>query len=254
VVEVVAEDGTYGCGVTSGGELVCMIVEQHLSRFVEGRDPGDIESMWDMMWRALIPYGRKGVPIHALSAVDLALWDLHGKLLGQPVFALLGGRTKSQIPVYATTVRPDLAAKLGFVGCKYPCAYGPADGDEGLRANTEIHRHWREAVGPDLPLMIDCYMGLDVPYAIELSKQLSVLGLKWMEEYLIPDDYIVRAVHTPNPIISSCPSVIFSNILTHLIALSGAPEGQRCAGRAAYEDAPRHRRARVHTVWLQAAD
>ena len=72
VVEAVAEDGTYGCGVTSGGDLVCMIVEQHLSRFVEGRDPGDIESMWDQMWRALIPYGRKGVPIHALSGVDLA--------------------------------------------------------------------------------------------------------------------------------------------------------------------------------------
>ena len=70
--QVVAADGTYGCGVTSGGELVCIIVEQHLSRFVEGRDPGDIESMWDQMWRALIPYGRKGVPVHALSGVDLA--------------------------------------------------------------------------------------------------------------------------------------------------------------------------------------
>lgn len=156
VVEVIAEDGTTGCGVTSGGELVCLIVEQHLSRFVEGRDPGDIESMWDMMWRALIPYGRKGVPIHALSGVDLALWDLHAKLLGQPVYALLGGKTKSKIPVYATTVRPDLAAKLGFVGCKYPCAYGPADGDEGLQRNVEIHAHWRDAVGLDLPLMIDC--------------------------------------------------------------------------------------------------
>lgn len=79
------------------------------------------------------------------------------------MYALLGGMTKKQIPVYATTVRPDLAAGLGFCACKYPLAYGPHDGDDGLRENIEIHRHWREAVGPELPLMIDCYMGLDVP-------------------------------------------------------------------------------------------
>ena len=84
------------------------------------------------------------------------LWDLHGKLLQQPVYALLGGMTKKTIPVYATTVRPDLAAKLGFVGCKYPLAYGPDDGDDGFRRNVEIHKHWRERVGPEQPLMIDC--------------------------------------------------------------------------------------------------
>ena len=84
------------------------------------------------------------------------LWDLHGKLLQQPVYALLGGTTKKTIPVYATTVRPDLAAKLGFVGCKYPLAFGPDDGDDGFRRNVEIHKHWRERVGPEQPLMIDC--------------------------------------------------------------------------------------------------
>ena len=143
------------------------------------------------------------------------LWDLHGKLLQQPVYALLGGMTKKTIPVYATTVRPDLAAKLGFVGCKYPLAYGPDDGDDGFRRNVEIHKHWRERVGPEQPLMIDCCtpspralltlfscspalllacrssllladMGLDVPYSIRLAQALSPLGLKWMEEYLIP--------------------------------------------------------------------
>ncbi len=107
VCEVVAEDGTYGCGVTWGGEPACFIIERHLSRFVEGRDPRDIESMcallsqrlppllpatvplnhhccrvgrWDQMWRASMPYGRKGIAVHALSAVDLALYDLLGKL------------------------------------------------------------------------------------------------------------------------------------------------------------------------------
>merc|ERR1711935_1193135 len=59
--------------------------------FVEGQDPRDVEVMWDMMWRATINYGRKGLPIQALSAVDLALWDLLGKLRNEPVYALLGG-------------------------------------------------------------------------------------------------------------------------------------------------------------------
>ena len=98
------------------------------------------------------------------------------------VFALLGGNTKHTVPVYATTVRPDLAAKLGFVGVKYPCAYGPADGDDGMRKNVDIHKRWRELVGPTLPISIDCYMGLSVPYAIELGQKLSAHGLKWMEE------------------------------------------------------------------------
>lgn len=64
--------------------------------------------------------GRKGLVIQALSAVDLALWDALGKLRGQPVFNLLGGKTKERLPVYATTARPDLAQKMGFIGAKIP--------------------------------------------------------------------------------------------------------------------------------------
>eukprot|EP01052_Picozoa_sp_SAG31_P028802 SAG31_NODE_2810_length_5061_cov_12.226522_6_plen_309_part_00 len=141
------------------------------------------------MWRSTINYGRKGLPLQCISAVDLAIWDLLGKLRNEPVYALLGGLTKDKVPVYCTTARPDLAQQLGFIGAKYPLAYGPADGDAGLRKNVEIHRQWRDAVGPDFPLMVDCYMSLTVPYAIELCTKLSQIGLKWMEEYLMPDDY-----------------------------------------------------------------
>ena len=93
------------------------------------------------MWRATMPYGRKGLTIQAISAVDLALWDLLGKLRGEPIYALLGGKTKDRLPVYATTARPDLAQKMGFVASKFPCEYGPGDGDEGLRKNLETARN-----------------------------------------------------------------------------------------------------------------
>merc|ERR1712048_907246 len=74
-------------------------------------------------------------------------------------------------------------------GGKIPCPYGPSAGDEGLRKNAEFVKNWREQVGPDFPLMLDCYMALTVPYAIKLAKALQPYGLKWMEEFLPPDDY-----------------------------------------------------------------
>lgn len=189
VVEVEADDGTTGVGITIGGEPGCFIVEKHLSRFIEGQDPRDVELIWDQMFRATWNYGRKGLTVQAISAVDLALWDLLGKLRNEPVYALLGGKTKDRLPVYCTTARPDIAKDLGFVGAKVPCPYGPSAGDEGFRKNVEFFKTWREKVGPDFPLMLDCYMALTVPYAIKLAKALEKYGLKWMEEFLPPDNY-----------------------------------------------------------------
>ena len=186
----------------------CYIVEKHLSRFVEGQDPRDIELMWDQMFRATINYGRKGLTLQAISAVDLALWDLLGKLRNEPVYALLGGKTKDRLPVYCTTGRPDIAKQLGFVGAKFPCAYGPSAGDEGLAKNVQIMREWRDKVGAEFPLMLDCYMALTVHYSIKLAQALEPLGLKWMEEFLPPDDYAgyrdVRAA------LSSCSVLLTS--------------------------------------------
>ncbi|MBA2647065.1 MAG: L-rhamnonate dehydratase [Pyrinomonadaceae bacterium] len=189
VVEVELEDGTTGVGASVGGEPACYIIEKHLSRFVEGQDPRDVELMWDQMWRATMPYGRKGLPIHAISAIDLAIWDCLGKLRGEPVYALLGGKTKKRLPVYATTARPDLAKEMGFQGAKMPCRFGPADGIDGLRRNVEHVAGMREKVGTDFPLMLDCYMALTVRYAIALAKELEPYKLRWIEECLPPDDY-----------------------------------------------------------------
>ncbi|CAE7669836.1 rhmD [Symbiodinium microadriaticum] len=191
VVEVEAEDGTTGVGVTIGGEAGCYIVEHHLSRFIEGQDPRNVELMWDQMFRATVNYGRKGLPLQAISAVDLALWDLLGKLRHEPVYMLLGGATKPFLPMYTTTSRPDVGKQLGFVGCKVPCPFGPADGHEGFAKNVKYLKKCRQDVGEGFPLMLDCYMALSVPYSISLARRISEpdLHFTWMEEFLPPDCY-----------------------------------------------------------------
>lgn len=189
IVEVELEDGTIGVGISTGGEPACFIIERHLKRFLVGQSPRDIEVIWDQMWRASLPYGRKGLAIHAISAVDLALWDLLGKLRDEPVYALLGGKTKDKLPMYATTIRPDLAQEMGFQAAKLPLMYGPADGVEGLKKNVALMEKSRASVGPDFRLMFDCYMALTVPYTIELAKALEPYDVYWLEECLPPDDY-----------------------------------------------------------------
>src|SRR6185437_9522057 len=137
VVEVEASDGTVGFGVTTGGEVGAYIVEKHFARFVEGRAVTDLELMWDQMYYGSLFYGRKGIVLNALSAVDLALWDLLGKIRGEPVYQLLGGPVRPEIQFYATGSRPDLAKKVGFIGGKLPLRHGPAEGEEGLRKNLD---------------------------------------------------------------------------------------------------------------------
>jgi len=110
-------------------------------------------------------------------------------LRNEPVYALLGGKVVDRLPVYMTSSNPLNAKNMGFVGGKIPCPYGPSAGDEGLRKNVEFFKGWREKVGPEFPLSLDCYMALTVPYAIKLAKALQPYNLKWMEEFLPPDDY-----------------------------------------------------------------
>lgn len=189
VVEVEAEDGTVGFAVTTGGEIGAYIVEKHLARFVEGADVTDIEKIWDQMFNSTMYYGRKGVVINAISGVDLALWDLLGKVRNEPVYKMIGGAVRDEMKFYATGARPDLAKEMGFIGGKLPLQWGPADGEEGLQKNIKTLSEMRAKVGNDFWLMFDCWMSLDLNYSIKLANAASELGLKWIEEALPPDDY-----------------------------------------------------------------
>jgi L-rhamnonate dehydratase len=189
VVEIEAADGTIGFAVTTGGEPAAFIVEKHLARFLEGRDPTQIEKIWDQMYFSTQYYGRKGLVVNAISGVDLALWDLLGKLRGEPVYQMLGGAVRDELVFYATGARPDLAKELGFIGGKMPLHHGPAEGEEGLAKNIAMLADMRSKVGPDFWLMLDCWMSLDLNYAVRLTQRAHDFGLKWIEEALSPDDY-----------------------------------------------------------------
>ena len=113
-----------------------------------------------------------GIATVALSAVDLALWDLKGKLLGKPVCELRGGPGRERVFTYATGDDCDWYLELGFKAFKLPCQYGPADGAWGLDQNERRVAEVRELIGDDCELMLDCYMAFDVDYAVRLAERL----------------------------------------------------------------------------------
>ncbi|MGZ9869221.1 L-rhamnonate dehydratase [Priestia endophytica] len=189
VVEVEAENGVVGFGISTGGYPAAWLIMNHLDRFIVGQNVENVEKMWDQMYRASMYYGRKGIVMNAISAVDLALWDLLGRLRQEPVYAMIGGKVREELVFYATGPRPDLAKEMGFIGGKLPLTYGPADGEEGLKKNIERATEMRNRVGDDFWLMWDCWMSLDLPYAQKLMEKSEELGFKWVEECFNPDDY-----------------------------------------------------------------
>ncbi len=189
VVEVEADNGMVGFAVSTGGEPAAWIVERHLSRFLIGANPVDIERIWDQMYLSTLFYGRKGLVLNAISCVDLALWDLLGKLRQEPVYHLLGGAVREELIFYATGARPDIARQLGFIGGKMPLHHSPAEGEAGLKQNLALLAEMRSRTGPDFWLMYDCWMSLNLDYAIRLAHGAAIHNVKWIEEALLPDDY-----------------------------------------------------------------
>ena len=186
-VQVIAEDGTSGLGPLWPARALVPVIE-HFNWQMAGMDCLAIERAADMMFRMTKSYGTQGLSSYAISAVDLALWDLKGKLFQQPVYSLLGGPARDKIFCYCTGNDVDWYKELGFKAFKLACPYGPADGWDGIRKNEDFVAQTRAVIGEDSELMLDCWMAFDVEYTVRLAETLRPYRLKWMEECLIPED------------------------------------------------------------------
>lgn len=187
-VQVVAEDGTWGLGRCSFGRTVAAVVDDIYAPLLEGRDCLASEFLNDLMWRASQRLGSAGHAAVAQSGVDLALWDLKGKLLGQPVYRLLGGPSRERIRLYATGDDLDWAQELGFGAFKITNPVHYESGMEGLNRLEEKVALARETVGPNAELMINPVMSYNVAFAIQVAERLRPYRLHWLEEPLIPPD------------------------------------------------------------------
>ncbi|MDO8360637.1 MAG: enolase C-terminal domain-like protein, partial [Devosia sp.] len=199
VVEIVLDDGTIGIGNAAlAPHATKATIDTYLKPLLIGTDPLDSEYIWQSMYRRTLPFGRKGIGMTAISAIDLAIWDAKGKLLKQPVFKLIGGRTKPKLEVYASRLysqpldtlhaEAKAYAEQGFRSVKIRFGWGPKDGLEGLHKNVDLVRTTREAVGDKVDIMADAYMGWSLEYAKRMLRLLAPFNLRWVEEPVISDD------------------------------------------------------------------
>ncbi len=201
-LRVETDEGVYGTAGPVAGEQASIIATQ-LRPLLVGEDPRATELIWDRIYRAQV-HGRKGPPMMALSALDCALWDLKGKWLDQPLYRLLGGPTRERIPAYASalgySVEPERAAtraralvEEGWRATKWFFRYGPGSGQEGIEHNVALVRALRDAVGPDVDLMLDAWMSWDLPYAVQVGRRIAEFRPRWLEEPTLPDKLEVYA-------------------------------------------------------------
>ena len=201
IVEVFTDDGHVGVGNAAlTPKITKQVIDLYLKPLLIGQEPWDIERLWQHMYRKTMAFGRKGIGMVAISAVDIALWDLLGKSAKQPVFRLLGGRTKARIPVYASRLYSVELSELeaeakryqaeGYQAMKLRFGWGPADGPAGIERNLALVRTVREAVGEGIDVMADAYMGWTLEYAKRMLPLLEPFRLRWLEEPVIPDDIL----------------------------------------------------------------
>jgi L-rhamnonate dehydratase len=199
VVEIFTDNGLVGIGNAAlSPQASKQVVDLFLKPVLIGEDPWEIESLWQLMYRKTMAFGRKGIGMAAISAVDIALWDILGKSAKQPVYRLLGGRTKSRIPVYASRLYSSPLDQLaseakrykedGYKAMKLRFGWGPIDGAAGMRNNVDLVRTDRETEGDDIEDMADAYMGWTLDYAKRMLPLLEPFNLRWLEEPVIPDD------------------------------------------------------------------
>ena len=197
--EIETDTGIVGIGNAALAPRISKeIIDIYLAPLVIGQDPWDYEYIWQRLYRSTHAWGRRGIGMVAISAVDIAIWDILGKAAGQPVFKLLGGRTKERIPVYASKLysgpiedmqhEAQTYVDQGFSMFKMRFGWGPKDGPAGVRENLNRIAAVREVVGADTDLMVECYMGWNLDYAKRMLSLLVPYNPRWLEEPVIADD------------------------------------------------------------------
>lgn len=210
VILVHTDEGITGIGeVDSAPTVVKAIIEAPRSHSVMtglkevliGQDPFDTAELWRRMYHASVYYGRRGVVVHAISGIDIALWDLKGKALGKPLCELLGGTPDAKVRAYASALfgrdgkeSGDKAARfkeMGYTAFKF----GWMNFGYSEKTDRDHLQGIRDAIGPDAPLMVDVGWAYDsggpewdVTTAISRAKVMAEYNVYWLEEPLHPDN------------------------------------------------------------------
>jgi len=194
------DEGIQGVGEAFyfGGpaQVVATLIGDGLGPLVAGHDPFDTGVLWDRLYNWTRDQGQKGLTIAAISAIDIALWDIKGKALELPVYKLLGGAYRTRARAYATGLyEPQAVASIvdalveeavgykqaGFTGMKLKIGYGPATDERYVRAI-------REAIGDDIALMVDANHAYNASEAIRVARMLADYDVYWFEEPVVPED------------------------------------------------------------------
>ena len=194
LVQIDTDEGVSGLGSCSGnGELIEFIVAKILSPLIIGMDPTRIDEVWD---RAYVrgghkEFGTRGIGVVALSGIDVALWDIVGKIHGQSLYQILGGKCRDKVPVYATALYPEDPAIVarrargfadqGFRGVKIKVGFD-------LDQDIEIVRTVRQELGRDFIVMTDANQGYTIDVALKAAEAFAENGVFWLEEPLFADD------------------------------------------------------------------
>ena len=196
IVKITCSDGTYGWGEGYGPANILESGIEFLKAQVLGENPLHNEVIWNKMYRKTLDFARRGVLVASMSAIDIAIWDIKGKLLNQSVGSLLGGVQRKYVVPYATgmyftekdnlTKDFEVEAKLylekGFKAIKMKVGLG-------IAKDVNNVKHLRSIIGYDIKLMIDSNHAYTYTEALELSKKLEKYEISWFEEPVSPEFY-----------------------------------------------------------------
>ncbi len=209
VVRVRSSSGHEGLGVSGGSAAIRAVVERPLKEAILGEDAFDIERHWNTMFWRVRGIGRKGVAFCAISAIDIALWDLKAKMLDLPLYKLLGAYT-DRVPVYGSggwTSYDEtglIAEQAGYVERGFRAVKMKVAMDFGRREREDVRRlaAVRKALGDDVDIFIDANNGYYAKQAIRMAREFEPYRVGWFEEPVLADDIeglaaIARAIDIP---------------------------------------------------------